>query len=235
MFVFYNVCSIYATPLCIIAIMAEPRSSGKKWSQAQVNSESRKHLAESKRYIVSDLRVKFLSELIHCKKEFDRAVFWKVHICSCVPWRCKQTTNYTFSPPIELCFEKCIFLFVCLANYTFSPPIELCGWTEWRRLWAMLGFAPEQQKATPSYGEEERDFFKNIFRYFHSCNQFKTIKIFGWHWVLPWSSKISPGVMVKKICENLLIRRNVMFSVSFTALNTLEGSHFLLSMHLSYT
>ena len=25
----------------------------------------------------------------------------------------------------------------------------------------MLGFAPEQQKATPSYGEEERDFFEN--------------------------------------------------------------------------
>ena len=69
MFVFYNVCSIYATPLCIIAIMSEPRSIGKKWSQAQVNSESRKHLAESKRYSVSDLRVKFLSELIHCKKE----------------------------------------------------------------------------------------------------------------------------------------------------------------------
>ena len=144
--------------------------------------------------------------------------------------------NYTFSLPIELCFVFCVlksaYLFLCakemcLANYTFSPPIELCGWTEWRRLWAMLGFAPEQQKATPSYGEEERDFFKNIFRCFHSCNQFKTIKIFGWHWVLPWSSKISPGLMVKKICENLLIRRNVMFSVSFTAHNTLEGNHFL--------
>ena len=215
MFVFYNVCSIYATPLCIIAIMAEPCSSGKKWSQAQVNSESRKHLAESKRYIVSDLRVKFLSELIHCKKEFDRAVFWKVHICSCVPWRCKQTTNYTFSPPIELCFEKCIFLFVCLANYTFSPPIELCGWTEWRRLWAMLGFAPEQQKATPSYGEEERDFFGNLFRFFHFRIQFKTSKddqIFG------WCSKMSPAFMVGGLVSSkVLIQINVRFSVSFTA------------------
>ena len=81
---------------------------------------------------------------------------------------------------------------MCLANYTFSPPIELCGWTEWRRLWAMLGFAPEQQKATPSYGEEERDFFGNLFRYFHFRNQFNTIKIFRWCWVLPWKSKMSP-------------------------------------------
>ena len=95
MFVFYHVCSIYATPLCIIAIMSEPRSSGKKWSQPKVNSESRKHLAESKRYSVSDLRVKFLSESIHRKKEFDRAVFWKVHICSCVPRRSVwQTTHF---------------------------------------------------------------------------------------------------------------------------------------------
>ena len=57
----------------------------------------------------------------------------------------------------------------------------------------MLGFAPEQQKATPSYGEEERDFFGNLFRFFHFRIQFKTSKddqIFG------WCSKMSPGFMV---------------------------------------
>ena len=83
-----------STPL--IAIMGEPRSSGKKWSQAQVNRESRKHLAESKRYNVPDLRVK-VSELMHWKKKqfARRVVFRKVHIFGCVPRRCVwQTTHF---------------------------------------------------------------------------------------------------------------------------------------------
>ena len=193
MFVFYNVCSIYATPLCIIAIMSEPRSSGKKWSQAQVNSESRKHLAESKRYIVSDLRVKFLSELIHCKKEFDRAVFWEVHICSCVPWRCVwQTTHF----PRQLnCVLKSAYFCLCVWQTThflrqLNCAVEPNG-GDYGRCWVSPRSSKKPPRPMVRRREISLEIFSDTFIFASNSKHQKMIKYLGGaakcHLVLWWA------------------------------------------------
>ena len=112
-----------STPL--IAIMGEPRSSGKKWSQAQVNRESRKHLAESKRYNVPDLRVK-VSELMHWKKN---------------------------NLPGGLCLEKCIFLVVCQGDVFGKLHIFSANWivrlNRMEEIMGDAGFRPGAAKSHP--------------------------------------------------------------------------------------
>ena len=171
MFVFYNVCSIYATPLCIIAIMGEPRSSGKKWSQAQVNSESRKHLAESKRYIVSDLRVKCISESITEKKQFARVVFSKVHICSCVPRRCVwQTTHFLRQ---------------------LNCAVETNG-GDYGRCWVSPRSSKKPPRPMVRRREISLEIFSDIFIFASNSKHKKTIKIFGKQRHVTWSYDEEP-------------------------------------------
>ena len=184
--------------------------AAKRRSQAQVNSESRKHLAESKRYIVSDLRVKCISESITENKQFARVVFSKVHICSCVPRRCVWQTTH----------------FLRQLNCAVEP-----NGGDYGRCWVSPRSSKKPPRPMVRRREISLEIFSETFIFASHSKHKKTIKIFGWHWVWPG------GLMMKNLCENLLrkimgglvspevlIQRNFMFSVSFTAPDTPTGN-----------